>query len=192
MIDIKKGSITSKLGTIPLRRCKTFVINARSRQIISVPIENADIVTGYLPLVITGTAVFLRENIIRQVDGCAKVYGLNTTTRNVELTIPPLEIEECEVIKPGPCTARQAEPNKHARSENGEKLYILLKNIDFNEHTVKEKNSILNSISHYLYQFHLPGDKLSCTSTLKHKINTIDVHKKQYRHPPEHNDVVIE
>ena len=92
VIDIKRGSITSKLGTIPFRRCKTFVITARSRQLISVPIENADTETGYLPLVTTGTGVFLGENIVRQVDGYAKVYCLNTTTRNVELTIPPLEI----------------------------------------------------------------------------------------------------
>ena len=73
-------------------------------------------------------------------------------------------------------------------------MSILFKNIDFNERSVEEKNSILKSISDYSYQFYLPGDKLGCTSTLKHKINTTDdkpVHKKQYRHPPEHNDVVI-
>ena len=147
VIDIKRGSITSKLGTIPFRRCKTFVIAARSRQVISVPIENADTETGYLPLVTTGIGVFLGENIVRQVDGYAKVYCLNTTTRNVELTIPPLEIEEYEVIKPGPRTARQAEPKSHVPSVNGERLSILLKNIDFNERSVEEKNSILNSIS---------------------------------------------
>ena len=111
------------------------------------PIENADTETGYLPLVTTGIGVFLGENIVRQVDGYAKVYCLNTTTRNVELTIPPLEIEEYKVIKPGPRTARQAEPKSHVPSVNGERLSILLKNIDFNERSVEEKNSILNSIS---------------------------------------------
>lgn len=195
IIYIRKGVVTTDIGCFSFQLSKAFILPARTRKIISVPVENHNVDIGYLARINAGPGIFLGENLVKQENGHVKIYCINTTNRDIQLTLPPVEIEECSVVKPGPRTPRKAEPKQDIRSTNGKRLVALLKELDITGNSDEEKKSILKSISGYLYQFRLQGDPLTHTTVLKHKINTTDdkpVHQRQYRHPPEHNDVVIE
>ena len=73
------------------------------------------------------------------------------------------------------CSNQHPPPNSKAGQEERAKRFALLIKIlkleDLNE---DEKLSLFEYIDDYLYQFHLPGDKLGATNVVTHKIVTTD------------------
>ena len=57
--------------------------------------------------------MYLGESLVSVVNGRIQVYYINATACEVELTVPPVEIEEFEVIEPAPRSAKRT-----ANSEN--------------------------------------------------------------------------
>ena len=194
ILDIKRGEMTCEIGTVPFRRGKTFHLTARTRQLISLPIENPDDVTeGYLRRIDAGPGIFIGESLVSQVNGQAKVFCINTTTRDVELTIPPIKLEEYEIMSPAFRKTGNIKDDHSSQSEKGKRIAELIKTVNMNDLNLEEKNSLTELFSDFLYQFKLPNDRLSCTSVFKHSITTIDnepVHERMHRLPPEHRNEV--
>ena len=69
--------------------------------------------------------------------------------------------------------------------ERANRFASLLKILELDHLIDEEKESLLEVLDDFLYQFHLPGDKLGTASLLTHKIITVDekpVQMKQYRY----------
>lgn len=75
-------------------------------------------------------------------------------------------------------------------SSRTERLKSLINTEHLNEEEADHVNTILKE---YGDCFHLPGENLSFTTSVKHTIPTIDnipVHVKQYRYPPVHKEEI--
>ena len=193
VLHIKEGQMMSDTGTIPFRRGTTFRLAARTRQSVSLPIRNFSVAEGYLRRIDAGPGIFIGESLVSQVDGQAKIFCINTTTRDVELTIPPIELEEYEIVTPSPRKSEKFLNNQSTRSEKAKRTAELIKIVDMGDLNSEEKDSLIELFSEHLYQFRLPSDKLPCTPVLKHNITTTDddpVHEKMHRLPPHHRDEV--
>lgn len=61
-------------------------------------LKNPELGEGYICRIETGPGIFIGENSVRVVDQEIKVFAINSTTQDVELTIPFLELEEYVVM----------------------------------------------------------------------------------------------
>ena len=72
-------------------------INSRTKKLITLPVTNSEI-KGYLPIVIFGTEIYLGEVLVKVKENNVTLFCINTTTRKVQLTLPPLKLGEFEII----------------------------------------------------------------------------------------------
>lgn len=54
------------------------------------------------------------------------------------------------------------------------RVETIINSLDLKDLNEEERESIISLVTEYPHQFHLPGDKLSKTSAVKHKIITTD------------------
>lgn len=74
-----------------------------------------------------------------------------------------------------------------------ERKELLFENLRIDHLNSEEKQSLLQICQHYSDLFHLPGDYLTSTKTLKHKIPTttqVPISAKTYRYPKIHEEEV--
>lgn len=199
VLDLKTKTVKHKLGefsfSIPPKKGKILFLKARTKQIISLPVLNDDLSEGYLSLVSAGPNVFLDNSLVAIKDGNILIHCINSGTRDVELSIPPVNLEEVESIK---FSSAFKKVNKNEeKSENkvnfSDRIKKLENELDLEHLNAEGKESLLNCIAKFPYQFFLDGDKLSCTNVIKHKTNTIDdtpVKRGNYIYPPIHKEVI--
>ena len=113
---------------------------------------------------------------------------MNSSNQQVNLTIPPVELEEYSLIYPPINSTRDPSlPNKETKRAS--RFSQILKLIDFSDLNDKERGSLFHVLLDYSKQLYLPSDKLGSTNIVTHKIITTDnkpIHTKQYRHSPIH------
>ena len=114
-------------------------------------------------------------------NGKACLFAINTTSENISLTVPPLELElydstikTVSVIK----TLNEIDDQANLKGRTNKILELL---------DQSEKDSIKKLITEFSCQFHLPNDKLSKTTMVSHKIpiDQIPINVKEYRYPPQ-------
>ena len=169
---------------------------ARSRKLIALPIVTTNLQDGYLRRFNAGTGVFLGESLVRPENGEVKVYAINTTLRDIEITIPPIKLEEIEILETsiGNISSKRDKPNNKLEKQVADRLSRLLKIFDFSILNDKEKSSLLGPITEFSHRFYLEGDILGSTDVISHEIHTTDetpIFHKQYRPAKIHNKEIL-
>lgn len=173
----------NELQEIPLT---TYCLPARSKKVIEIPIKETSPQVGFLPKIDVGPGVFLGEALVNSLSGNARCLVINTTSTDIDITLPPVELEECDVIEHRPQTGMHPQNSPENLKERANRFASLLKMLELDHLNDEEKESLLQVLGDFLYQFHLPDDKLGTTSLLTHKIITVDekpIQMKQYRYP---------
>ena len=106
--------------------------------------------------------------------------------------IPPLTLESYDsTVKP--IRSAKAITNPEAEIEVRHRIGKIMDLLDVVDLNPRELENVKHLVNQFPYQFHLPGDILSKTSIISHKIPTTDnipINVKQYRYPPQLRDVV--
>ena len=122
----------------------------------------------------------------------ARVFIINSTAKKVDLTIPPVELEECDVV-PTSVRSFKGVENLEKQKQLGLRSARLLEILKLTELSEEERESLIPIIINFSHQFYLPGDKLVGTNVLTHKKITIDkqpIFTKQYRFSAIHRDEI--
>ena len=130
--------------------------------------------------------------LVLQKNGRIKIFAINVNSRDIELTISAVKLEEFDVIN----TAIHKK-KVHCKSNTSsiidsrvKELESCLKLAELNE---EGRDSLLTSIKKYSFQFKLKNDKLGGTDLVQHRIITTDeqpINKKMYRPPQVHKDEI--
>ena len=126
-------------------------------------------------------------------DGNVRAYCINTNTRDVELSVSPITLEEFETIKSTSGLRKEDDTESNQEITLTDRFKELIKELHLANLNTEEKKSLLRIIAKFPYQFFLNGDKLGFTNVIKHKINTLDnepVKRSNYRYPVVHKEVI--
>ena len=140
-----------------------------------------------------GPGVYIGEVLVTPKEGYIKIFAINSTPENIELTLPPIELEEFDIIDHTKLSLNKTDPYSAKETAHAKMMCEIVKLLDFEKLNNEEKLKIMQIINQFPYQFHLPADKLGCTNTVKHKILITDekvINVKQYRHPQIHKEEV--
>lgn len=106
MIDLKKGILNHEMKELPLiENSKRVVLKlkARTKQLCNVLVKNdLSLETGYLPKIQSEPGVNLGGALIEPINGIARIFCINCTNEDVELVVPPIELEDYTEVIPGP------------------------------------------------------------------------------------------
>lgn len=188
-LTFNKNNLTLKLPAFKTETSTTFILPARTKKLISLIACNNNLSQGYLPRINAGQGIYIGEGLVNYDNGTVRVLAINTTLQDVELSVPPVTIEEVEVYN-----IEESPESKHNEIID-KRTEQLLKIINFSGLSEEEKNSLLKPISDFSHLFFLKGDVLGATNLVKHKIVTTDdipTFQKQYRHPETLNKEVLE
>ena len=84
----------------PLFGYTSIHVLARTKKRIQMKLKNTNLSEYYVRRIHCGPGIFLGQFLVRNQNNIARVFIINSTTKEVDLTIPPVELEECEVIPP--------------------------------------------------------------------------------------------
>jgi len=139
-------------------------LRARTENIVSVPTTSKGL--GLLPKNEILPGVYIASSLTRAVDGVCVTSIINTTEidQNVELPWVVLEgLDESESA---------LTLTFSAVTGSGSRLSSLRNQLRLDHLNGKERASIITKCEKYNDIFHLPGDKLTHTSTIEHVIPT--------------------
>ena len=196
IIDLQTKTIKHALGNFPFTtppKRTILHLKSRTKQLVTLPVTNAEISEGYLPLIPAGPGVYLGETLVTVTEGKIRVYCINVCTKDIEISVSPVTLEEVKFLNQAPRSVKRIVVDKESEIIKSKRLKDLLGTLDLTNLNSEEKSSLLKNIEKFTYQFFLPGDKLTCTNVLKHNINTIDkdpVNKGNYRYPIIHKEVI--
>lgn len=128
---------------IPFENRTTIRLPARQKTLVTLPIKGDNQKSGYLPKIRVGPGIFLGEALVTPENGYIKVFAINTTSENTEITLPPTQLEEFDIIKPEKNRPNKDNPpleTKEARAKRMCDIARLLKLDGLNE---EEKSSLL-------------------------------------------------
>lgn len=171
----------------------SFDLPPRTKKLVSIPVKNVNQRKGYVRKISLGPGIYLGEVLATQENGFIKVFAINCTTNYVNLTVPPIELEEFEIHPPLARTVRLGDPGKDNEKSAAERLSKLSTILELDELNRVEKASILKTVVDFPFQFCLPGDRLGSTDVLKHRIITTDdipINTKPYRYPQIQKDEI--
>ena len=131
------------------------------------------------PSIDTVPGVFLGKALVTNDGNTGKVLAINTNEEDVTIEIKP-----CELI---PCGYNVAEFDLDSSSEEEcipinnpeERIHQILDILNLEALNNEEKEQVRLIVEKYHDLLRLPGDKLSCTDQVEHKIptkNNISVH----------------
>ena len=86
--------------SIPFETRTTIRLSARQKTLITLPIKGNNPKSGYMPRIRVGPGVFMGEALVTPQNGFIRVFEINTTSENIEITLPPIRLEEFDIIKP--------------------------------------------------------------------------------------------
>ena len=176
----------------PLFGYTNIHVPARTKKQIQLKLKNTNLSEGYIRKILCGPGIFLGESLVRNQNNVARVFIINSTAKEVDLTIPPVELEECEVV-PSLVRSFKGVENLEKQKQLGLRSAKLLEISKLTDLSEEERESLIPIIINFSHQFYLPGDKLVGTNILTHKIITVDkqpIFTKQYRFPPIHRDEI--
>lgn len=164
----------------------TICLPARTKKLVEIPLKENNLSEGYIRKLDAGPGVFLGETIVARSGGTARCFAINCTTSDVQLTLPPVDLEECTVVPPRARAGVHPPNSREGQQERAKRFALVLKILNLKDLNEQEEMKMYEVIGDYLYQFHLPGDKLGATTLTAHQITTTDeipINIKNYRHP---------
>ena len=149
--------------------------------------------SGYIRNIQTGSGIYKGEALVTPKEGFVKIYAINSTPQNIELTIPIVELEEFEIIDHDKLSLNKNDPYCKKEAAHAKRMCEIVKLLNLEKLNDEEKLFLMQIMNQFPYQFHLPTDKLGSTNLVKHKIimtaqKAINV--KQYRYPHIHKEQV--
>lgn len=136
--------------------------------------------------------IFIGECLATNDKGVAKICIINTLNKDVNLTLPQIELEEYDFLPSSKRTLESQTP-KEKQKEQAERFVKVQRILGLQYLNEEEKGSSLPLFFEFSYQFVLPGDKLGVTKVTIHERVTTDekpVHTKQYRYPHVHKEEI--
>ena len=137
--------ITLKLETLNKNNPGKIVLPARSHTLIVLPI-NSELKEGYLQKIDAEVGVYLGKNAVKNENGLAQIFAINTTLNDIELIVPPVQLQEFS-IAPQVGNLIQIEDEEEENKRLAERLTKILKALDFSHLNDEEKASLLKPIS---------------------------------------------
>jgi hypothetical protein len=165
-----------------------LTLKARTENIVGVPTTSKGL--GLLPKSELLPSVYLASSLTRAANGICVTSVVNTTETDQTIELPCVDLEELDNSESALTL------NFTAVAASGSRLTNLRNQLRLDHLNSEERASIVTICEEYNDVFHLPGDKLTCTSTIEHAIPTptIDPHRainvKPYRIPEVHKDEV--
>jgi len=125
--------------------------------------------------------VYLAGSLVKVMNGCVITSVLNTTEEEVNMPEPVVMVTEMDTG--GPLVQ---DPKSPIERDKGRYERVLNK-LRMDHLNSEEKTSLGEICFDYQDVFFLAGDRLSCTSAVKHKINleagTVPINTRPYRLP---------
>ena len=178
---------------LPFSNNKSINLPARTKRLVKIQLKNTTLKEGYISRIQCGPGIFAGESLVLNEKGKIKIFIINSTNQQVNLTIPLVELEEYSLIYP-PINSTEDHNLPNKERKRASRFSQILKLIDFSDLNDEEKGSLFPVLLDYSEQFHLPSDKLGSTNVVTHKIITTDnkpIHTKQYRYPPIHREEIL-
>lgn len=163
------------------------LISIKPRSVQHIPINVTTNATG----IIDKSKTKLDESIIISdhllIDQNTKYYPIiNVSDKEIQLPIPQIHLIEMNIIPQKEIfhtNSNSQKPNKNDR------IKLLKENIRTDHMNKEEKESLIQICENFKDIFHLPGDLLTSTKSIKHDIVTTDpspIFTKTYRYPKIH------
>ena len=163
IIDYPRQGIMIGNELLPFKNVETK-IPARMRYQIPIKIQNPGLKTGYVPKLDIHPKILMGNAIVTNDDGIGYLYAINTSSNDIQIEIPSVEIEPYEEVK---FEGEIASPD-HVKQ--------VLELLRLNHLNPEERASIENLIKQYADRFHLPGSELEATNAVSHRIITENGH----------------
>ncbi|XP_043285557.1 uncharacterized protein [Venturia canescens] len=177
---------------VPFTNTESFLLRARQKMVMFVRVGNT-LETGYVPRIRFPEGVYAGEALVKNTDGKAYLYAINTLDKDVKVDVPVISLYPFDMS-----TDENEEQNEDSaigkakihsipsrtRENRVENVINLLRLDHLN---VEERDAVNALVAENADLFHLPGDPLKSTSECKHRILTVNdrpVNTRQYRHPP--------
>ena len=176
ILNLRRRKLIHDIDEFPFTLIRNGVIlkiKARTKQLVTLPVIDPDIIEGYLPKIDAGPGVYLGQMLVSQKNGRIKIFLINVNFRDIEFTIPAVKLEEFDVIN----TAIHKEEVNYKNNTSsiiGSRVKESESCLKLEEINEQERNSLLMSIKKYSFQFKLKNDKLEGTNLVQHKIITTD------------------
>lgn len=198
-INLNKKILYHKIGNFPFltnAKARLIKIKSRSKQLVELPVINKeDLSVAYMPLIPTGPGVYLGKTLVSINNGLTKTFCINTTSRDLELLVPPIEVFDFIELEPSPRNEKQRNLDVETKESEKERFEKLKEALELDHLNEFEKEQLLLTLKKHLYQFHLPDDKLGFTKDIQHSIETTDelpVNSKYPRYPEVHKQEIKE
>ena len=175
--------------TIPFITHDLLYLPARTKTLVKITVNKPNCFPGYLPKINAGPGIFIGECLVTSNNGKASLFAINSTSENISLILPPVELESYDSTIRPICVMNEPEGKANLQIRI-DKIFEML---DLKDLDPLEKDIIGKLISEFLCQLHLPNDRFSKTSKVTHKIPTTDnvpINVNQYRYPPHLRDIV--
>lgn len=95
-IDFEKKAILWQGIQFPFIQEETLVLPARTRSTIYVNVANPEVSSGYVPRLRACEGIYLGEAMVTNRNGRAFLQAINSSDRDVEFSIPTVELGEIE------------------------------------------------------------------------------------------------
>ena len=167
-----------------------YVIKARNRQVISIPVKNKALSEGYLPLVESHEGLFVGNAAVSVQNGKCKVLAINPTEEDIEVRIEPQELTPYDVFDEEADDLIDILQSEREPLESlDERVNIILNKVKAHQLGEHRRRRVERYLRKFPYLFLLNGDKFLGTDLTMHDIPTVDdvpINSKQYRYPPVH------
>ena len=192
--DTRNGKLVVNRETFPFETHDTIYLPPRTKKLVTLTIKSTRLKSGYIRRIETGPNVHLGEVLVTpKSDNTVSIFAINSTYEPIELTLPPVELEDCLIVKPQIRTCTETDDNITKETVKTKRFCDVIKNLKLQDLSEDETTSLLTDVNLYPYQFHIPGDRLGFTSVTAHKIKTTDeipTHAKIYRYPQIHKEEI--
>ena len=159
---------------------------ARSRIALNIPVTQASPSgEGYLAQIPTPQGVYIGEASVTNVSGRCFVMAINTCSHEVDIEIPPQQLQPFDVDMSEDFFESDSET--HDEPPVVERIEHICERLHREHHDGQATEQIRRIVEKYHHLFLLKGDPSPRTHVVKHHINTVDdrpIFTKQYRYPP--------
>ena len=167
-------------------------VRARRRRVIPIAVINSEIKEGYILLIKTTEGVLMGEVAVTNSNGIRHVFAINTADNDLEIERSPQEIIPFEYYKlPGEDFDEDSADEDYSPLVN--KADEVIKNLRLGHLNPEEKDHVLDIVRDFPDKFYLPGEPLTPTYLVKHKIHTLDdvpINTRPYRFLPSQREEV--
>ena len=175
--------------TVPFETHTTIKLPARHKVLVTLPVKRNELLSGYVQKIKAGPGLFLGEALVTPQNGKIKIFAMNATSEDIELTLPPIELEDFDILNQEKLTS--SDSHSEEKAIRIKRMCDVVRHLDLNGLNEEEKRSLLLTLYKFPYQFHLPNDKLGSTNVTTHKINSTDnkvINVRQYRQTQFHKE----